>query len=209
MDNASRTLVTVGIVSLYLALEGVDGSGKSTLAAALKHRLESDGLKAIVVREPGGTPAGEVIRSLLLDSDSLGVWTEAFLFAAQRSELAAQVIEPALASGTWVISDRSYYSSLAYQGHARGLGVDAVRQVNLLGLAGVVPDLVFVIDTDPEQGLARQHRADRIGSEGVEFQQEVRRAFLDLAAAEPDRVVVLDGSMSVEELVEVVIGVVG
>lgn len=195
-------MVTVDIVSRYLALEGVDGSGKSTVAAALAARLQDLGETAIVVREPGGTEVGEAIRRLLLDSEVLDDWTEAFLFAAQRAELAVRVIGPALSSGTWVISDRTYFSSLAYQGHARGLGVDELREVNEMGLRGVVPDRVFVLDTDPAEGLARQHRADRIGSEGLEFQNAVRDAYLSLSRDEPQRVIVLDGSLPVDELVD-------
>lgn len=202
MDNASPMLVTVGIVSRYLALEGVDGSGKSTLAAALAARLESLGRSTVVVREPGGTEVGEVIRSLLLDSETLDDWTEALLFAAQRAELATLVIEPALDRGQWVVSDRTYYSSLAYQGYARGLGMDELRRVNELGLRGVTPDLVFVIDVDPAEALARQQRADRIGGEGLEFQMQVRDGYLELASREPNRVIMLDGSLPVETLVE-------
>ena len=195
-------MVTVGIVSRYLALEGVDGSGKSTVAAALAARLETLGESAVVVREPGGTEVGEVIRTLLLDSESLDDWTEVFLFAAQRAELASRVIAPALDAGQWVISDRTYYSSLAYQGHARGLGEVELRRVNELGLRGVVPDLVFVIDIDPTEGLARQHRADRIGGAGLDFQRRVRDAYLALAEADPERVIVLDGTLPVDTLVD-------
>ncbi len=196
-------------MSRYLALEGIDGSGKSTVAAALADRLEQLGHQVLVVREPGGTEVGEVIRTLLLDSEALDDWTEALLFAAQRAELTSQVVAPALQAGTWVISDRTYYSSLAYQGHARGLGVDQLRMVNELGLRGVVPDLVFVIDVDPATGLGRQHRADRIGGEGIEFQTRVRHAYLELARAEPDRVIVLDGSLDPASLVDRILEAVG
>lgn len=195
-------------MSLYLALEGVDGSGKSTVAAALASRLESSGRRVLVVREPGGTPVGEAIRTLLLDSDSLDDWTEALLFAAQRAELTSLVVGPALAEGSWVVSDRTYYSSMAYQGHARGLGIDEVRRINETGLRGVVPDLVFVLDTDPEAGLARQHRADRIGGEGLSFQEKVRDGYLALADMEPDKVHILDGALSVDELVDTILGMV-
>lgn len=151
---------------------------------------------------------GEAIRELLLDSDRLDEWAEVFLFAAQRAELAREVIEPALASGKWVVSDRTYYSSIAYQGRARGLGEHEVREINELGLGGTVPDHVFVLDVDPAAALARQHREDRIGKEGIRFQAEVRTAYLDLARAEPDRVIVLAGALSVEEMVERILEVV-
>jgi dTMP kinase len=203
-DDAPVLLVSVGIVRRYLALEGVDGSGKSTLAAALARRLEGRGEVVKVVREPGGTDVGETVRGLLLDSSELDVWAEAFLFAAQRAELTATVVAPALGEGAWVITDRSYYSSIAYQGHARGLGTAEVRMVNEIGLRGVVPDLVFVLDADPRESLARQHRVDRIGGEGLEFQARVREGYLALAAEEPERVKVLDGSLPVEVLVDAI-----
>jgi dTMP kinase len=146
------------------------------------------------------------VRGLLLDSSELDVWAEAFLFAAQRAELTATVVAPALEAGVWVITDRSYYSSIAYQGHARGLGTAQVRMINEVGLRGVVPDLVFILDTDPKESLARQHRVDRIGGEGLDFQARVREGYLALADEEPERVKVLDGSLPVDGLVEAIMG---
>ncbi len=197
----------MGFVSKYIALEGGDGSGKSTVSAALRTRLEESGHSVVVVREPGGTPLGEVVRGLLLDSDQLDEWAEAFLFAAQRAELARQILTPALEAGHWVISDRTYYSSIAYQGRARGLGEDLIRSINETGLDGVVPDHVVVLDVDPGTALARQNRPDRIGSEGVEFQTAVRDGYLDLGRTDP-RVSVLDGSLSVDDLVDQIMEVV-
>jgi dTMP kinase len=185
----------------YIALEGGDGSGKTTLSAALATRLRADGDEVVEVREPGGTPLGESVRKLLLDSDQVHPWAEVFLFAAQRAQLASDVVAPALDRGAWVISDRTYFSSIAYQGRARGLGEDRVRQINEIGLGGVVPARVFVIEVDPGTALGRQQGTDRIGREGVDFQQEVRSAYRDLAASEPDRVVVLDGGLPVDDLV--------
>lgn len=208
LDDASDPAVTVAFVNGYVALEGGDGSGKSTVSRALAERLQALGEEVVVVREPGGTPLGEAIRELLLDSDRLDDWAEVFLFAAQRAELAREVIEPALASGMWVISDRSYYSSIAYQGRARGIGEVAVRSINESGLAGTVPDWVFVLDVEPQEALARQHREDRIGKQGVGFQEKVRQAYLDLAEEEPDRVFVLAGSMSVEGMVDRILEVI-
>ena len=208
VDNASLTGVSVAFVSKYIALEGGDGSGKSTVAVALAARLETEGGEVVMVREPGGTPLGEVVRGLLLDSDKLDDWAEVFLFAAQRAELARQVIAPALRAGKWVVSDRTYYSSIAYQGRGRGLGEDDVRAINEKGLDGVVPDHVFVLDVDPGTALARQHVADRIGKEGIDFQEKVRDAYLRLAEMEPDRVVVLDGSLPTDELVDMIAAVV-
>lgn len=189
-------------VAGYIALEGGDGSGKSTVAKALANRLEAAGKDVILVREPGGTPLGEAIRGLLLDSDRLDDWAEVFLFAAQRAELAREVIEPALEEGKWVVSDRTYYSSIAYQGRARGLGEREIRDINEKGLAGTVPDHVFVLDVEPEDALARQDRPDRIGSEGVDFQKRVMEAYRELARSEPERVTLLPGALSVDEMVE-------
>ncbi len=203
----SPSLVTVFAVTKYIALEGVDGSGKSTVGKALVKRLGDLGEEAILVREPGGTDVGEAVRRLLLDSDSLDHWAEVFLFAAQRAELAREVIAPALEQGTWVISDRTYYSSIAYQGRARGLGEEMVRSINETGLDGVLPDHVFVLDVEPDVALARQDNPDRIGKEGVDFQAAVRSCYLDLADTE-DKVVVVDGTMTVADMVEQILEIV-
>ena len=198
----------MAFVSKYIALEGGDGSGKSTVGAALAALLRAEGHQVVEVREPGGTTLGEVVRGLLLDSDHLDDWAEVFLFAAQRAELTSGVIAPALDDGTWVVSDRTYYSSIAYQGRARGLGEDKVRMVNEMGLGGVVPHHVFVLDVEPKTALARQDRPDRIGKEGVEFQREVREAYLELGRLEPERVTILDGALGVDELVDKIMDVI-
>lgn len=185
----------------YIALEGGDGSGKTTLSGALATRLRADGDEVVEVREPGGTPLGEVVRELLLDSDRVDPWAEVFLFAAQRAQLVHDVVAPALERGAWVISDRTYYSSIAYQGRARGLGEELVREINESGLAGVEPGRVFVIEVDPTTALGRQDTPDRIGGETVEFQEAVRESYRGLAVDEPERVVLLDGSEPIDDLV--------
>ncbi len=194
--------------SRYVALEGGDGSGKTTLSAALSARLRQLGDEAVEVREPGGTDLGETVRELLLDSDHVFPWAEVFLFAAQRAQLVREIVAPALERGEWVVSDRTYFSSIAYQGGARRLGRDRVREINELGLEGIVPGSVFVIEVDPETALGRQHREDRIGGEGADFQARVRQAYRDIAVDEPERVHLLDGSLSVAELVEMIIEVI-
>ncbi len=186
-------------MSRYIALEGVDGSGKTTVARAMARRLESEGHEVVVVREPGGTNLGEEVRRLLLHSDEMTPWAEAALFAAQRAQLASEVVGPALERGAFVISDRSYYSSLAYQGAARGLGVEAVRALNEAVLDGVIPDLVAVLELEPEVALARQMDPDRIGSTGVRFQEQVADAYRSLALSEPDRVKLVAADGSVDE----------
>ena len=188
-------------MSLYLAIEGVDGAGKSTVCRALADALAAEGRVVRVVREPGGTEVGEQIRQILLHGEDMTPWAEALLFAAQRAQLAAEVIGPALERGEVVISDRSYYSSLAYQGGARGLGIEAVRTVNELALGGVIPDLVVVLWTDPETALARQNVIDRIGGEGSTFQHEVAEAYRAIAAADPERVHLVNADRDLDAIV--------
>lgn len=189
----------------YIALEGVEGAGKSTVAEAVAAELRSRGRRVVTVREPGGTPLGEEIRRLLLHSGDVAPWAEAALFCAQRAQLVDQVVAPALAEGIWVVSDRSYYSSLAYQGAARGLGMERVRTLNELALGGVLPDLVVVLDLDPAAGLARQADPDRIGGQGVEFQRKVADAYRRLAREEPHRVVILGADRPPAETARLVV----
>jgi dTMP kinase len=187
----------------YIAFEGIEGAGKSTVSDRVRRRLEADGLDVVQVREPGGTIVGERIRAILLGHDlSPKPWTEALLFAAARAQLATEIVGPALGAGSWVLSDRSVYSSLAYQGAGRGLGVDAVRAVNEPGLLGVWPNLVVLLSVDAGRGLARQAVGDRIGNEGVEFQRVVAEGFSALARAEPERFVVVDAGGALDEVVD-------
>lgn len=190
----------------YVAIEGGDGTGKSTVATAVAERLNALGHETVVVREPGSTPLGEEIRKLLLDGDGMAPWSEAFLFAAQRAQLAAEVISPSLERGNWVISDRTYFSSVAYQGAGRGLGMDTVRSINETGLEGVEPDHVFVLDIDVDVALGRQGRPDRIGAEEPAFHQAVRGAYQQLAETEPDRVKIIDNTMDLGDVVDEIMG---
>jgi dTMP kinase len=187
----------------YVAFEGVDGAGKTTVAARVAERLAARGFDVVTVREPGGTPTGEAIRRILLDLGGVvGDWAEALLFAAARSQLAAEVVGPALAAGRAVISDRSVYSSLAYQGGARGLGIEAVRRVNEAGLGGVWPETVVLLHLDASRGLAREEEANRISEAGLALQARVAESYDLLAAAEAGRFVVLDAASGVEAVVE-------
>ncbi len=189
----------------YVAFEGIEGAGKSTVAEHVGERLEADGRTVVRVREPGGTAVGERIRSILLGHDlAPESWTEALLFAASRAQLAAEVVAPALANGAWVLSDRSVYSSLAYQGAGRKLGIDEVRSANEPGLMGVWPSLVILLSVDPSEGLRRQDVGDRIGDEGVEFQRRVAEGFADIAASEPDRFVIIDAENPLDDVVAAV-----
>jgi len=192
---------------VLITIEGCDGCGKSTQAALLCERLAACGLPVgpaaapgAVVREPGGTPAGEAIRDLLLHAPvAPSPWTEALLYAAARAELVDKVLLPELQAGRVLVLDRFLDSSLAYQGFARGLGVDEVLAVNAPGLRGTLPDLTVVLDVDPVVGLARSGgRPDRIEAEGVELQQKVVAGFAALARRFPERVRLVDGFRAVD-----------
>lgn len=190
----------------YIAFEGIEGTGKSTLAALLTGHLKALDIEVLRVREPGGTETGERIRNVLLDPDgSVSPWSEALLFAAARAQLAYELVGPALESGSWVVTDRSVYSSLAYQGAGRGLGVPEVRAVNEPGLGEVWPELVVLLRVDAATGLERQKDADRIGAEGIAFQTVVGGAFDELALADPDRFVVVDASQDLDTVWEQVL----
>jgi len=170
---------------LFVTLEGIDRSGKSTQAALL---LEALGEGAIGVREPGGTTVGERVRALLKDPGvTVSPEAEALLFAAARAELVSGVIRPALADGLVVVCDRYLDSSLAYQGAARGLGVQEVERVNRFATRGLAPDLTILLDLDLASAAARGGEDDRFEQEGAELQRDVAAAYGELAAAGPER----------------------
>ena len=194
----------------FIVFEGGEGAGKSTQSAALADYLQARGHEVVRTREPGGTPAAESIRSVLLDPANAGLddRAEALLFAAARGDHAARVIRPGLERGDIVISDRYLDSSVAYQGVARGLGADRVAELSLWATGGLVPDLTIVLDVDPALGLARVVGPDRLEAEPLEWHARVRQGFLDIAAAAPDRYLVLDGSRPAEDLaVEIAVAV--
>lgn len=197
---------------LFITFEGGEGSGKSTQIAILKKRLESSGRQVLETREPGGTPLGESIRQLLQHDDAgkgMSPESELLLFAASRAQHVRELIVPALAAGKIVLCDRFLDSSAVYQGVARVLNAEEVEALNKFAVGPAIPDLTILIDLKPEEGLARVHtrskgKFDRIEQETAEFFQEVRRGYLDLAAAEPERFYVIDGSKSVEELSQII-----
>lgn len=171
--------------ALFVTLEGIDRSGKTTQAALL---LEALGDEGVGVREPGGTAVGERVRGLLKDpSLHIGSAAEALLFAAARAELVEGVIGPALEAGRVVVSDRFLDSSLAYQGAARGLGVEAVERINRFATGGVEPDLTLLLELDPAAAAARAGQADRFEQEGAQLQERVRGAYAQLAQRDPQR----------------------
>ncbi|WP_024819648.1 dTMP kinase [Arthrobacter sp. 31Y] len=191
---------------LFIAFEGGDGAGKSTQAARLSATLESRGLSVLRTREPGGTPIGEKLRSLVLDHGhgTIDARTEALMFAAARAAHASQVIRPALADGTVVITDRYIDSSVAYQGAGRGLGADGVLSLNEWATEGLHPDLTVLLDVDPSDGRRRRTAGDatedRLESEPDDFHSAIRHAFLDLAAAAPSSYLVLPANADRETL---------
>jgi dTMP kinase len=186
---------------VFVTFEGVDGSGKSTQARLLEQHLAGLGREVVATREPGGTALGERIRELVLDGPPISVWAEAALFAASRAEHAAEVIRPALDRGADVVCDRFVDSSLAYQGIARGLGLDRILELNLTVLEDLLPDRTFVLAVDAATAATRQEGApDRIEQEGERFQAEVGRAYEQLAERFPERVVLLDGTLPPDEL---------
>ncbi|MDJ0320448.1 dTMP kinase [Pseudarthrobacter sp. PS3-L1] len=191
---------------LFIAFEGGDGAGKSTQASLLAAALESRGHTVLRTREPGGTPIGEKLRSLVLDHGHghIDARTEALIFAASRAAHATQVIRPALEDGTVVLSDRYIDSSVAYQGAGRNLGADAVRTLNNWATDELHPDLTVLLDVEPAIGRQRRTAGeaveDRMESEADEFHCRIREAFLALAQSAPETYLVLPAHQAVEEL---------
>tara|TARA_X000001036_G_scaffold87615_1_gene79659 strand:- start:7 stop:618 length:612 start_codon:yes stop_codon:yes gene_type:complete len=166
----------------YLAFEGIDGSGKSSLIKRLSELLSNQQIDNKIVREPGGTKVGEGVRELLLSHDyEVDALTEALLFCSQRSQLIAEVIKPEVNKGIKILSDRSAYSSVAYQGVGRGLGYETIYQLNDISVNSFWPEKVVLLDIDPKISLSRQKVADRIGSDKVDFFNKVREGYLRLA----------------------------
>lgn len=187
-----------------ITIEGVEGVGKSTNIELIGSLVREAGHDVIVTREPGGTEVGEKIRQILLDKDQtqMTATTELLLMFASRSQHVEEVIKPALAAGTWVISDRFTDSSYAYQGAGRGLGFEKVRAAEMLAMGEFEPDLTLLLDLDVQTGLARAasvSEADRFESEAVNFFESVRGAF-KARAAEHDRFVVIDAAQPLNEV---------
>ena len=184
---------------LFVTFEGGEGVGKTTQIALLRSALERDGAKVRVTREPGGDAVSETVRHLLLTTE-MTPRAELLLFLTSRAQNVEHVIKPHLAQGGIVLCDRFTDSSLAYQGWARGLGLEAVAQLNAFATGGLVPDVTFLLDLDPEQGLSRQTNHNRMENEGLAFHRRAREGFLQVAANEPTRIVVLDALLPPAEL---------
>jgi dTMP kinase len=193
---------------VFVTFEGLDGSGKSTQVERLRKLLEAEGREVVVTREPGGTELGELVREVVLHRDlEIGAWAEAALFAAARSQLVAAVIRPALERGADVLCDRYIDSSLAYQGIARGLGVDPVLELNLQATGGLLPDATVLLLVDPAESRRRTgEQWDRIEQEDEDFVVRVDRAYRELAELFPSRILAVDGTQAPERLAETIHG---
>jgi dTMP kinase len=189
---------------LFITFEGLDGSGKTTQIEAFIRRLEGIGIPYQLFREPGGTVIGEKIRQILLDKDHTAMlpMTELLLYSASRYQLTMNSIIPALEQGQVVICDRFYDSTTAYQGYGRGIDLDLIKQLNRAATNSLIPDLTFILDIalDVRKKRLGKKILDRLEQETIEFHKRVREGFLKMAHAEPERILLIDGNLSVNEI---------
>lgn len=196
----------------FITFEGIDGCGKSTQCEMLKDYLKERGVDFIFVREPGGTVIGERIREILLDkkNSQMTSRTELLLFEAVRAQITDEVIKPALEEGKIVLCDRFFDSSSAYQGMARGMGMEFVSDLNMAATGGLKPDITFFFDISAEEALERRGKrgeaSDRIELAGLKFQEDVRAGYLELAKRSEGRIITIDATKGIEEIFEVVKG---
>ncbi len=190
---------------IFITIEGPDGSGKSTQIPYIKKFLEEEGYEVVLTREPGGTKIGEQIRQILLDNDckEMSAVTEALLYAASRAQHVEELIIPALEEGKVVLCDRFADSSTAYQGMGRGLGPEAIININKFATRGLMPDITILLDIDPKIGLNRvkiTKEADRLEQEKIDFHKRVYKGYKDLANMYPDRIKVIKADKTIEEI---------
>ena len=207
MTGKNQTAGEITNRGIFISFEGADGCGKSTQIRLFKDYCEKLGLDVISTREPGGTPISEKIRSIILDpkNGEMADEAEALLYAASRRQHLVEKVIPALKEGKLVLCDRFLDSSLAYQGGARGLGIENVYNMNLFATEGMLPDLTILFDIEPELGLARiaansQREVNRLDVEKMEFHKAVRKGFHDLAQKFPERFFIVDASKTAEEV---------
>lgn len=191
-------------MSIFITFEGGEGSGKSTQAKALHQRLSSKGIPAVLTHEPGGTPLGNEVRRWLKGKGEANPITELLLFNAARAQLVSHVIRPALKNGTTVVCDRFCHSTIAYQGYGRGLNLDLIAAANNIATQGIHPDLAIFLDIDVEHGLARKKLMDRFEREELAFHQRVRQGYLEMANNDPQRWMVIDGSLPKKEIERII-----
>ena len=198
----------------FITFEGGEGCGKSTQIRILAERLRAAGKDVLLTREPGGTELAEKIRALVREesADPPNIRAETLLFLASRAQVVENVIRPALAAGTWVLCDRFADSTFAYQGYGRGLDLDEIKRINFFATGGLVPDRTVLLDVSPEVSAKRMRArevatntdADRMEKAGDDFHARLKKGFLELAAAEPERFAVISADGSVEEVGEAV-----
>jgi dTMP kinase len=192
---------------MFITFEGGEGSGKSTQSKILYQKLKSEGRKCLLTHEPGGTKIGEEISRILkatYDTTVSGE-TELLLFNASRAQIVEEVIRPALDKGTIVICDRYADSTLAYQGYGRGIPLRTVRNANNLGTKGLKPDITFFLDIDPRVCFKRKtNKLDRIELEDIRFHEKVRKGFQKISKQEPERFIVIDGTLDAEKISEII-----
>ena len=194
-------------MGLFITFEGGEGCGKSTQSKLLLKKLEQQNVPVILTHEPGGTSLGNELRKALKrkGDSSISPQSELFLFAASRAQLVAEVIRPALDEGKVVLCDRFAHSTLVYQGYGRGLDFTAINMVNNMATGYLNPDLIILLDISPEQGLARKRSVkDRFELENLSFHRRVRKGYLKMAAAEPDRWLVIDASLPKRKVAEII-----
>jgi dTMP kinase len=194
-------------LGLFITFEGGEGCGKSTQSRLLLKKLEQQNIPVVLTHEPGGTALGNEVRKALKRKrgSAISPQAELFLFAASRAQLVAEVIRPALEEGKVVICDRFTYSTLVYQGYGRGLDFTAIKMVNNMATRYLNPDLIILLDISPEQGLARkQSLKDRFELEDLSFHRRVREGYLKMAAAEPERWLVIDASLPKSKIAEII-----
>ena len=187
---------------LFIVFEGGDGAGKTTQIEKLAEFLRSKNREVLVTREPGGTVMGKSIRDWLLEQTEVEVdpKSEALLFAADRAHHMHTLIRPALTANKIVIGDRHIDSSVAYQGGARNLGIENIKNISLWAVDGILPNLIIVLDIDVEVGQSRLNRKDRLDRESKEFHEKVNKAYLELAAMNPEKYLVIDAQLPIDEI---------
>ena len=188
---------------MFFSIDGCDGTGKSTQMDRLCRWLESLGHTILTCRDPGSTALGEAVREILLDRDDLHIdrTSEMFLYMVARSQLVREVIRPALAKGKTVVCDRYLLANIVYQGYARGLDPELIRQIGQTATGGLEPDVTIVLDMSSEAAAARLDRPlDRMELQGVEFNRRVREGFLTEAARSPERIAVIDADQTVDQV---------
>lgn len=194
---------------MFISFEGIDGCGKTTQARLLAEALRGEGTEVVLTREPGGTALGEEVRRLLLHGDHVAPWAEVALYAGSRAQHVAEVIRPALEGGATVVCDRYVDSSVAYQGGARGLGLERVLELNLAVVGGLMPDRTVLLDIAPELAAARlRGERDRIEREDGAFHARLGAAYRELAARFAGRYLVVDAARAVADVAEEVRGAV-